>query len=223
MVLLSCSPGPDGPGEPRLAVSLKFLEFRKEGSAFLPTRQNVGRGILREKMKLREYIKMALLAVLFLISFVSGKTVQAADDSPYIVFENEPNNTPDLYVSKKVASDTTGSIPDATFRFSVKVNGSFYSNKTYRLIGPDGKELFQVLGPDGSIIETSDPDQNNTVEYTTDRNGEFTLKEGQTAWFQYVGNGAECVVSEVGYELPKDAEGSFTQTTPTGGVSWRSS
>lgn len=124
----------------------------------------------------------------------------AAEEVPRVVFENEQNSTPDLYVTKKVES-ASGSLElpqNLSFTFVLKLDGELADRLPYRVFDESGTEVFdEILG-----MQTG---------FKTDRSGTFTLKPGQTAKFEYVGAGVAYEVTE----LPKEG---WEQVQPAGGA-----
>lgn len=125
--------------------------------------------------------------------------VNATDKIPRVVFENEESVTPDLYVSKKVETAEGYEIPDKSFSFTLKLDGQLANRLEYQVFNEDGEEVF-------SYDENS-----NKIPFTTDRNGIFSLKDGQTAKFEYVGSG-------VSYEITETTEENFQQIEPSGSL-----
>nr|WP_297864296.1 SpaA isopeptide-forming pilin-related protein [uncultured Acetatifactor sp.] len=132
----------------------------------------------------------------------SMTTLSAAENDgtvPHVTFTNEPNLSPDLRVTKTVQSAAAGyEVPEyVRFQFVLKLNGEIAAGEKYTLSDRNG-EIIRKSG-------------NNTVDFETDENGVFTLEDGQTAVFEYVGNNVPYEVIERNtYLCPqKDAEGNF--------------
>lgn len=129
-----------------------------------------------------------LLSFLTIICLLAGSmtTVSAAgtNAAPRITFTNEPNDSPDLRVTKKVTPLVAGTeVPaHAKFQFVLKLDGKPASGVEYTLSDKEG-EIVRKSG-------------NRQVEFETDGNGVFLLEDGQTATFKYVGNNVPYVVTE---------------------------
>lgn len=152
-------------------------------------------------------VMLVLLAActMFVLPLMARAESPTGTDVPYIGFVNEPNDTPDLYVTKTVSSASEGyEIPDEDFYFTVKVDGEFYANEEYKVFDSAGEEVLKYEDVNGAQVQ---------VPYTTDGNGGFTLKAGQTAMFPYVGSGKTYEVTE---QLDDDSQ--FVQTLPSGGL-----
>lgn len=124
-----------------------------------------------------------------------------------VTFENEQNNSPDLYVTKKIESVSGDYEAPAGLRFTfiLRLNGSLADRLEYRVFDENGSEVYNYS--DGESTE----DKSNKIPYRTDRSGTFTLAPGQTARFEYVGVGTSYEVTEV------QTDG-WIQTTPSGGA-----
>ena len=131
-----------------------------------------------------------------------------------VVFENDENNQPDLYITKHVESiDERYEAPkDDEFSFTLKLDGNLVNELIYRVFDENGDEVYQYVDPDDSakIIESTE-DKSNKIPYQTNRFGNFTLKSGQTAFFEYVGVGKN-------YEVTEDPKEGYHQTLPAGGA-----
>lgn len=154
-----------------------------------------------QKMKKLHWHKIILSFMLAVCCLVQcfGVVNAADNDIPRVVFENEENSTPDLYISKKVESAEGYEIPDLSFSFTLKLDGELTNRLEYQVFDENGNEVFNYS--DGI-----------KVPFTTDRNGVFSLKDGQTAKFEYVGSG-------VSYEITESETENFRQTEPSGGLS----
>lgn len=127
------------------------------------------------KMKrlLQQGIAMATAMMLCVIS--ASATIN-------VTFVNEPVKEPDLFITKTVVPAVEGyAVPDDTFTFFIKVNGTAYKNEYY------------FLSTNGGPYEEYDA---TGTAYQTDRYGRFYLQDGQTAKFPYIGQTATYEVSE---------------------------
>lgn len=109
---------------------------------------------------------------------------------PRAVFTNEPKTSPDLYVKKTVQSVVGGYSAPAQdrFQFVLKLNGQIAKNVAYHVIDPVYGEIFRCT--DNGFGPT-------VISFQTDASGVFTLKAGQTAWFEYIGTGTSYEVLEL--------------------------
>lgn len=109
---------------------------------------------------------------------------------PRAVFTNEPKTSPDLYVKKTVQSAVEGyNAPEYDrFQFVLKINGQIAKDVEYHVLDPVHGEI--VKGTSNGLRPT-------VIPFRTDRSGVFTLKAGQTAWFEYIGTGAQYEVTEL--------------------------
>lgn len=152
-----------------------------------------------------------LLSILTLICCLSGflqpLAAEAEEEVTRVTFENEQNNSPDLYVTKKIESASGDYEAPAGLRFTfiLRLNGSLADRLEYRVFDENGSEVYNYS--DGESTE----DKSNKIPYRTDRSGTFTLAPGQTARFEYVGVGTSYEVTEV------QTDG-WIQTTPSGGA-----
>ncbi len=122
----------------------------------------------------------------------SGASVSGV---PRVTFTNEPNNSPDLFVSKIVENTVPGAqyaAPEhAAYRFVLKIGGEVASNVKYRLIDSEHGEV------------TRKTSGGREKPFTTDKTGVFELEDGQQAWFEYVGTGVKYEVVELdAYQCP---------------------
>lgn len=129
-----------------------------------------------------------------------------AEDTTRVVFENAQNDSPDLYVTKKIesASGDYEAPEDLRFTFILKLDGKLADRLIYRVFNENGEEVYRYA--DGESTDS----KNNKIPYQTDRSGTFTLAPGQTAKFEYVGTGVSYEVTEVPLE-------GWIQTMPSGG------
>ena len=133
--------------------------------------------------------------------------VCAAEVTPRVTFENVKNTNPDLYISKQVENaDDRYEMPDIRFTFTLKLKGALAENVNYRVYDASGNEVFNY--EDGESTE----DKSGKIPFKTTRSGNFTLLGGQTARFEYVGQGTQYEVVE------REAEG-WTQIHPAAGTS----
>ena len=152
-------------------------------------------------MKVKKRLLSVITAVLCILSMVMP--VSAAD-VPRVTFDNSKNTTPDLYITKQVRSaDDRYEMPDTEFGFVLKLNGALAREKQYRVFDEDGQEVFNYDDTTGTNVK---------VPFETTRSGNFTLLGGQTARFEYVGEGVQ-------YEVTEDEAEGWTQVTPAAGVS----
>lgn len=110
---------------------------------------------------------------------------------PRAVFTNEPKESPDLYVKKEVQSAVAGySAPQQDrFQFVLKLNGAIAKGVEYHVLDPAyGGEIFRGNYNDLAM---------SIAPFQTDNSGVFTLKAGQTAWFEYIGTGVTYEVIEL--------------------------
>ena len=109
---------------------------------------------------------------------------------PRAVFTNEPKTSPDLYVKKTVQSAVGGySAPEQDrFQFVLKLNGQIAKDVAYHVIDPVYGEIVRCT--DNGLWPT-------VIPFKTDKSGVFTLKAGQTAWFEYIGTGTSYEVLEL--------------------------
>lgn len=109
-------------------------------------------------------------------------------EPPRVTFTNEPNNSPDLFVSKIVENAVSGAqyaAPEhAAYRFVLKIDGKVAANEEYRLLDSQY----------GELVKKSN---GRKVPFKTDSAGVFTLEDGQKAWFEYVGTGRKYEVIEL--------------------------
>lgn len=141
---------------------------------------------------------------------------EEASPIPYGEFANVSVKGPDLYVKKIVESSIAGAdIPeDTVFNFVIQINGGYLREQPYELYDADGQQILRYYNTsDSTYYELNAPPEDPhyvLVEWKTDRNGGFTLKDGQTAKFCDLDSGAEYDVFE------EDLPDRFRQTTPAG-------
>lgn len=155
-------------------------------------------------MKIKKRLLSVITAVLCILSMTMP--VSAAGTSR-ITFNNVKNTNPDLYITKQVRNaDDRYEMPDDRFSFVLKLDGNLAAEKEYRVFNEDGQEVFKYA--DGESTE----DKSNKERFLTSRSGNFTLLGGQTARFEYVGEGVQ-------YEVTESETKGWTQVTPAAGVS----
>lgn len=156
-------------------------------------------------------IKRNLLRFLTALCVLAGAAAlpQGAEASEIAraVFENVRNETPDLYVTKTVAGGAEGAEApsDDRFTFTLKLDGKKAAEQEYQVFDRSGSEIFRYDSGE------SPEEKPGKLPFQTDRNGDFTLKDGQTAKFVYVGSG-------VSYEVTEHPLEGYSQTSPAGGV-----
>ncbi|MGF7010629.1 hypothetical protein M2146_001153 [Lachnospiraceae bacterium PF1-22] len=146
----------------------------------------------------KKIIAFALMIVLALQCI----PVAAADRATFI---NTRETSPHLYVTKTVTTTNGYKIPDVTFNFTIKVNNAAYEKQEYRVFDSEGEVFNYSSGESHEVLP-------NKIPYKTTMNGDFTLKGGQTAQFEYVGTGKA-------YEITESPTENFTQTKPAAGTS----
>ena len=120
-----------------------------------------------------------------------------------IYFLNTYDNISSLIVTKEVTARSGVVIPkDDEFTFTLKVDGKAYGKQEYRRFASTGNEIFNVQTING--FEVTEP-------WTTDRFGNFVLKNGERAVFEWVGAGKQ-------YEIVEEARDGYTQITPAAGT-----
>lgn len=155
-----------------------------------------------------------LLAVCTVLQVpVSAATGDDAGVTPRASFTNEPVTTPDLYITKEVTADAGLSVPtdtDTEFHFTLTVD-----NQPYR------REVYTVTDADGSSVDPGKK-QGASLSFQTDNNGGFSLMAGQTAKFEYVGEGKTYQVTEDSlpdhYALISPVSGTASGTVAAGGT-----
>lgn len=121
-----------------------------------------------------------------------------------VIFRNTYGQSSSLIVEKNVTAPQGAVIPaDDEFIFTLKVDGTPYKNEKYTLFGSDGAPIPNIQMIDGFEVE---------LPWTTDRYGEFTLKAGQRAVFDWIGAGRS-------YEVSEAEKQGYTQVTPAAGTS----
>lgn len=140
-------------------------------------------------------MRAAVLAVL--LGVFCAVPVFAEDSQVTFYNKNLPDTN--LSVTKRVVSASEGYEPDdaAVFTFVLTLDGKRAGNVRYRVFNRSGAEIFQ------SQIGVRTP-------WKTSRNGEFTLKNGETARFENLENGSVYRVAEI--DVPDD----YRQVSPAG-------
>lgn len=143
-----------------------------------------------------------VLSASFVVSATEGTSTEETTTKgvPTVTFTNVEKDAPSLYITKEVknASEDYPAPEEDTFTFTLSLDGTLVFELKYRVFDATGKEVSQKDGK-------------TPIPYKTDGSGTFTLKAGQTAVFEEVGNGTAYVVTEIG----KD---NYIQTKPAGGV-----
>ena len=108
-----------------------------------------------------------------------------ADEVCRITFQNVREEGTSLYVSKKVTKDAGTQDGDAgpAFSFHLILNGKKAAEQEYRLIGPDGEELFNYGTKETPLLQTGEDSSRLKVPFSCDSYGNFLLQAGQTAVF----------------------------------------
>ncbi len=152
-------------------------------------------------MKSKKYMKR-IVSFLTIICCLAGSAlgvyvVRAEDSVPRAVFTNEPNEAPDLYITKELQNPENydGNLDELRFSFTLKLDGKVANRQEYTVI-KDGEEVKE----DGRI-----------KIYRTE-SGRFTLGLGETAWFKNLAVGTRYEVTE------DDMPSSFQQMEPEGGA-----
>ena len=152
-------------------------------------------------MKSKKFIKR-IVSFLTIICCLAGsalvvKTVRAEEETPRAVFTNEPNEAPDLYITKELQNPESynGNPDDLRFSFTLRLDGKPANRQEYTII-KDGEEEKE----DGRV-----------KVYRTE-SGRFTLSPGETAWFRNLTVGTRYEVTED--NIPE----SFLQAEPEGGA-----
>ncbi|MCD7746315.1 MAG: DUF5979 domain-containing protein [Lachnospiraceae bacterium] len=151
----------------------------------------------------RRLVSISICAMLLLLLHCS-----VLADNTHITFTNARTDQPDLYVTKTVTSAVAGyDPPNAEFTFILKWDPDKDGKLTYAK-----NETYTVYAADGTQIKNYDG-EGNEISWKTTAAGRFTIKAGQTAKFEYAGNGVEYEITEI---LPDDC---WIQTIPANGLS----
>ena len=128
-----------------------------------------------------------------------------ADEVCRITFQNVREEGTSLYVSKKVTKDAGTQDGDAgpAFSFHLILNGKKAAEQEYRLIGPDGEELFNYGTKETPLLQTGEDSSRLKVPFSCDSYGNFLLQAGQTAVFGGLRSGTAYEVTE---NCPDDYE-----------------
>lgn len=131
-------------------------------------------------------------------SAMAAPAVKAEESTPRAVFTNEPNEAPDLYITKELQNPESynGNLEDLHFSFVLKLNGKAANKQEYTVI-KNGEEKKNEEG---------------RVEVYKTESGRFELGPGETAWFRNLTVGSSYEVTE--NEMPE----SFQQVEPEGGA-----
>lgn len=159
------------------------------------------------------FIKSLIVLVVLFMSFVSPFAVIAEDDpanpgedvvlddgvNALVTFTNAPSHQPDLFVTKKVTTESADTeIPDTSFSFQIRIDGAAYAGKKFTVINSSGEPVLD--------------DHGNPLTGVTTSSGGFSLKHNQTAWFEYVGANKTYEIKEI------DTDSKYTCLTPASGV-----
>lgn len=136
-----------------------------------------------------------LLSFLTIICCLAGSIAPAyaaggETGVPTAVFTNAPRNSPDLYVTKEVESVADGytAPSEDIFRFVLTdENDVPIQNQKYCIIDQDARVIYEYTGSYVTIGKEEVWNKKSRVDYTTGTTGIFTLRAGQTAWFQDFG------------------------------------
>lgn len=152
-------------------------------------------------MKSKKYINriVSFLTIICCLagSAVTVRTARAEESVPRAVFTNEPNETPDLYITKELQNPESydGDLKELRFSFILKLDGKIANKQEYTII-ENGEE---------------EKEEGRVKVYKTE-SGRFTLAPGQTAWFRNLAVGTLYEVTE------DDMPSSFQQAEPEGGA-----
>lgn len=152
----------------------------------------------RKTIKLLKLVSLVMILFLSVLSPLHITGVYADDEPPVqdpdaldetvkarVVFTNAPTHQPDLYVSKTVEKQNPSlTAPDVSFYFQITVDGALYANKEYELLDASGLPVTDATGV--------------PVKGKTTAQGTFSLKDKQTARFEYVGSNKSYTVKEIG-------------------------
>ncbi len=120
------------------------------------------------KQKRKKWNRFPAAFLCLLLSLLLPVHPVAAGEAPTrVTFENAQNDTPDLYVSKKVesASGNYEMPADLRFPFVLKLDGKLAGQLEYRVFDEAGTEIFRYA--DGESTEAKP----NKIPYQTDRSG----------------------------------------------------
>lgn len=166
--------------------------------------------VLRKTGGRRTGFCLALLLLISCAGRVSGGEQEYdyaahADDVCRITFQNVREEGTALYVSKKLL-DSEGredSGSGSAFSFHLTLNGKKASEREYRLIGPDGRELFNYGTREKPLLSPQENPAGLKLPFSCDSYGNFTLRAGETAVFGDLRGGSAYEVTEncpEGYE-----------------------
>ena len=163
-------------------------------------------------------VASTLLAALLLLSVGAGALAAEVAANNSITFTNRELALKGLLVRKTVVN--AADAPDTAFPFYLTVNGAVAAGETYRLFTAAGQELklyYDVSS--GSYQDLTESQYNaapnkatlSPMDRTTDANGSFTLRHGQTAVLDGLSYGDRYTVNE-------GTVANFTQVLPAGGA-----
>ncbi len=138
------------------------------------------------KKWMKRIISIALISVMTL-----GLATAAMADNAHFIFTDIDEPQPDLYVAKTVSSAVEGyTAPDSTFTFVLQwdQDGDGY-------LEPAENEIYYVYNQDGTQVYN---EAAGSYIFRTGSAGQFTLKDGQYARFEWVG--------QVAYEITELVE-----------------
>lgn len=132
-----------------------------------------------------------IISFLTIICCLAGSIlpVYAAQREPEVAtatFINEPKNYPDLYVTKLVDSDTAPA-EDVFQLVLTDENDQPIKDQEYRILDGEGREITEYKGRYSNKEELKDWKNEAKITLTTGNYGVFTLRAGQTAWFEGFG------------------------------------
>ncbi len=155
----------------------------------------------KEGLTMKKYFRNLWAVVLIVAMALSVSTVAMADNAHFTFYDTDEEQ-PDLYVAKTVSSAVEGyTVPDATFTFVLRWDKDGDGTLEYA-----GNEIYYVYNEDGTQVWN---DATSSYIFRTSANGQFTLKDGQYARFEWAG--------QVEYEITELETSGFTQTQPAGG------
>lgn len=157
------------------------------------------------KQKFQATFGLILLALIY-VCVVLCLPVYASDSR--VIFVNKKSESAGLYISKDVIYESDGNeVPeDDRFSFLLKLNSEIVREQSYRLFGKNGGEIFNFNG----TLTTEYQENQLPIPFKTDYNGRFSLKNGQTACFEYLKPG-------IPYEVTESPMADYVQLEPPGG------
>ncbi len=162
--------------------------------------------IMKHKNRMRK-----LLSLLTIISLLAGSAIDvsaAGTGAPRITFTNEPNDSPDLRITKKVTSLAAGAQAPAHAKFQFVLKLDLNGDGTAE-IAPG--VAYTLSDRNGEIVRRSG---GRVVDFETSSNGVFELEDGQTATFKNVGNRVAYEVTERSNYLYPKTEGDGFKVDP---------